>query len=453
MAKVVSSWRAGLLVGACLALAHSTLSAADLPRAQPEEVGLSSAHLANLDRVLESSVQQNKAKGLVAGVVRNGRLVYLKAVGERDVGKPMTTDTIFRICSMTKAITAVAAMILFEEGRFTLDEPLATFIPEFAKMQVSVPDTSTPGAFRLVPAEHEITIGHLLTHTAGFTYSVWGRPQIAKCYQAARVGDSGSNLPLSAIEVSRALATCPLTHQPGTRFEYGLSMDVLGVVIESISGMSLDRFFHERVLVPLGMSDTHFYLPDEKVERLAAVFAKDGHGKLLRLDKPYERPSDRHPELIVEIFDPRYPFEGPKMMLSGGAGLSSTAIDYLKFCQMLLNDGRLNGARLLGPQTVKFMTRSHAGRADLSLLEALELQGSHPAFGGQVVQDQTLLGHSIPEGTYFWGGYYCTSFDIDFQNDLAYVLMTQREPTSAKRDHSSDWKRIQTIVHAAIIDQ
>lgn len=446
-------WSIGFVLAICLVFSHLAAPAADFPRALPEEVGLSSKQLSNIDRILESAIQEQEAKGLVVGVVRHGKLVYLKAVGERDSGKPMQNDSIFRICSMTKPITALAAMILFEEGRFTLDEPLSNFIPEFAEMQVSVADASTPGTHRLVKSENEVTIGHLLTHTSGLAYSIFGPLTVAKCYVEAGVTDNlGVNRDVTAIEVAKALATCPLVNSPGSRFEYGMNLDVLGVVIELISGMPLDRFLEQRILSPLGMEDTYFYLPAEKVSRLAAIFAPDGAGGLRKLDRPYERGSDLYPEEVVVMMDPRYPYEGPNALFSGGAGLSSTVLDYLRFCQLLLNGGQLDGVRVISPGTVSLMTSSHKGEASLSFLENWSLQGTHPAFGGLVVDDPALFGRYVTKGTYFWVGYYCTAFDIDFQNDLAYVLMAQRGNAWLWEDHEDDWKRIQAIVHAAVID-
>ena len=413
----------------------------------PESVGMSSGRIGQINNLLLSIVDNNTAKGAVAAVARHGNLVYMNAVGEMDEGRPMQENTIFRICSQTKLVTSIAAMILFEEGLFTLNEPISKYIPEFKDTKVLIPDSSEEQGYRLVPPNREITIHDLLAHTSGISYAFFGRPFIAEWYLKEGVSDFLSETEGTIADNIKKLARCPLLFHPGEDYEYGLNTDVLGYFVEIVSGMPLDRFFRERIFEPLGMNDTYFFLPEDKVSRLAAIYEYDENGYLIKLVTKKIGPSFNDTTINTNIYDPTYPYQGPRSCFSGGAGLSSTAMDYIRLCQMMLNKGTFNGIRLLSPNTVEYMMRDHAG---VPGTEALG-KGIHMGFGGSTVYNPDLSGSILPAGTFGWGGYYATSFDIDFRNDMIYVLFTQRSPYG--NFHGQEFEKLRAIVHAAVIEE
>lgn len=372
--------------------------------ASPEDVGFSSERLWRI-------------AGGVALVARHGKIAYLKAVGmaDRDAKKPMRTDSIFRICSMTKPITSVAVMMLYEEGRFTLNQPVSDFIPEFKEMKVLDPPypqdkTSPPGA--LVSAKRPITIRHLLTHTSGLTYH-WN-PRLGKAYGDAGIGAGLLQQEGTIGDAVKKLASLPLLFQPGDAWEYSLSDDVLGYLVEVVSGMPLDKFFQERILKPLGMKDTGFFLPDEKVPRLATAYtyyAEKGLQSILEK------------QVVKEggfAYSASYPYRGPRTYFSGGGGLTSTAEDYYRFCQMMLNGGQLNGTRLLSRKSVELISQNH-------VQGKLESTGYGLGFG--VTSEPRFLTELGSVGSYYWGGFYYTSFVIDPKEDLIAIFMGQLHPT------------------------
>jgi len=390
---------------------------AGLPTAVPEDVGLSSDRLERITRAIQTSVDEGRVAGGVMLVARRGKVVYLKAVGnaDREAKRPMRTDSIFRICSMTKPITAVAVMMLYEEGRFMLNQPVADFIPEFKNMKVLDPPlpqdaTSPPGS--LVDAMRPITIMHLLTHTSGLTYH-WN-PRLGRAYREAGVPHGLGQSDQTIGEGIKKLAAQPLLFQPGDYWEYSLSNDVLGYLVEVVSGMPLDRFFEERIFKPLGMKDTYFYLPSDKVERLATAYTYyDGKGL-----EPI-----REGQVVKEgstEYSADYPTRGPRKLFAGGAGLSSTAEDYYRFCQMMLNNGQLNGTRLLSRKSVELIRQNHVGGK-------LEQMGYGLSFG--VISEPRFLTELGSVGTYYWGGFYYTSFVIDPKEDMIAVFMGQLHPT------------------------
>jgi CubicO group peptidase (beta-lactamase class C family) len=340
-------------------------------------------------------------------VKRNGEDVVLKGYGHQDAeaGQAMRTDAIFRIASMSKAVTTIAALMLYEEGRFMLNDPVSKFIPEYAHSVVAVPPP--PGSpsdlkYVTVPAKHPITIRELMTHTAGLTY---GDFAAIEDYKKARLYswylvDHDETIG----EAMKRLAQLPLAHQPGEAFDYGYGTDLLGYLVEVVSGQPLDRFVEERIFKPLKMGDTSFFLPPEKAGRLAVVYGLE-NGKLVREE-----------DAASSAF-----IHGPRKLFSGGAGLLSTASDYGRLLQMLLNDGELDGVRLLSPRTVGLMHLNHTGNL---------FTGEGRAFGlGFWVNEQPgAYGELVGPGAYGWGSAYFPQYFVDPKEHLIGLLMTQLRP-------------------------
>lgn len=377
---------------------------AEPARVETENTGLSAERLKRLSTAMERYIDRGDVAGTVSLVARRGRVAYLDAQGflDKDTKKPMAANAIFRMASMTKPITSVAVMMLFEEGHFLLTDPVSKFLPEFKDMKVQVllgPGTSEPS--RLVPAEREITIQHLLTHTAGLanSYSSQSVAMAAKLAAERKPADT-------IADMTKKLAALPLEFQPGTAWQYGPATDVLGRLVEVVSGMSFDQFLRQRIFEPLGMKDTQFYVPDDKVARLAANYVpKPGGG----IEKASGAAAGR----------------GSKVYFSGGGGLSSTAEDYFLFCQMLLNGGRaINGKRLLSRKSVELMTENHIG--DLKLWPTLA--GNRFGLGFRILTDLGQAAHLGSKGSYGWGGAYGTYFFIDPKEEMIGIFLVQIRP-------------------------
>lgn len=402
----------------------------ELPMVEPEAVGLSTERLSRIDKVMEMHVAQRKIAGGVTLLARHGKIAHLGAYGMMDVeaGKPMTPDTIFRIASMTKQITSVAVMMLYEEGHFRLHEPVSNFIPAFKVMHV-LPPKDAEDSTQPVPATEQITIWNLLTHTSGLTYH-WNE-RLGPQYNDAGITHGLLQDEGTLAEKMKVLATIPLVHQPGTRVEYGLSIDVLGYLVEVVSGMTLDQFFSERIFKPLGMVDTHFFLPEAKRERIATVYERTGDGPIMR--KAQEPTVDGS-----VIYSTDYPYNGPRTYFSGGAGLVSTASDYARFAQMMLNGGKFDGVRLLSRKTVEFMTSDQLTRMDVNYGFGL---------GFSIVRDKSDLWDIGSVGTYSGGGFFFTSFFIDPQEQMLGIFMCQLHPGG-----SDLAERIRILYYQAIAD-
>ena len=397
-----------------LLLGAPALRAEAPPATTPESVGLSSERLLRLRSVMQQYVDEGRIAGVVTYVARGGRVAHLEAFGKADVeaGRAMKTDAIFRVASQTKAFTSVAAMMLVEEGRIGLADPVSKFVPAFKKTTVALPPPAgaVPGSpVSVVPAKREITIRDLLTHTAGLSY---GNGPAEEQWKAAGIqgwyfADRGE--PVSAV-VER-LAALPMDAQPGEKFIYGYNTDILGVVVEKVSGLTLAEFFQKRITGPLGLVDTLFYLPPAQRDRLAAVYAaKDGR---------FERATD------PKTGQGHY-VDGPRVAFAGGAGLLSTARDYGRFLQALLNGGEIDGVRLLGPKTVELMTVDHVGPR---LAEAwTDRQGMGFGLGFDVVLDLGATGRHGSIGAFGWGGAYHTTYWVDPKEKLVALLMTQLLP-------------------------
>jgi len=386
-------------------LAAVAASAADLPTATPEEVGLSSSRLARITETLRADVEAGRIPGAVVIVARKGRIAYAEAVGFRDkaAGSRMTMDSIFRIASMTKPMVSVATMMLYEDGRLFVSDPISKYIPALGKMQVGVEriDPMTgKSVLALGPADREMTIQDLLRHTSGLTYGNRGTTLI---HQAYPTSSSAASREITSEEFIARLGKAPLLFQPGTKWEYSFSSDVLGRVVEVVSGKSLGVFLAERIFQPLAMSDTAFWVPAAKRERLAQPLATD--------------PDTGKPVSVPDVT------VAPKFECGGGCAVA-TAGDYVRFAQMMLNRGSLDGTRLLGRKTVEYMTSDHLG----TITGAGDyLPGPGYGFGlGFAVRRETGLANLTgTSGDYNWGGAYGTAFWVDPKEQLVVVSMTQ----------------------------
>jgi CubicO group peptidase (beta-lactamase class C family) len=373
------------------------MSTPSLPVAAPEEIGLSAARLTRLGDVLRGEIDRGRVPGAVALIARRGKLGYFDALGARDPvsAAPMHKDTIFRIYSMTKPIVSVAAMMLWEEGQFLLNDPVAKYLPDFADRQVAV---ERHGKVELVPAERDITIQDLLRHTSGFTYEFRGTAPVQKMYMQAKLFRRNQ----SNADHAQTLATLPLMHQPGARWEYSRSTDVVGRLVEVLSGQSLGAFLGERILGPLAMVDTDFHVPPQKHPRLAEPFAKDPEsGVAVQLIEVRERP----------------------MFESGGGGLVSTAMDYARFLQMLLSGGTLDGKRLLSRKTIEYMTADHLG--PVTGAPDLLIPGYGFGLGFAVRLHAGIAQVPGSVGQYYWGGLAGTTFWVDPAEQLFALMLIQ----------------------------
>ena len=353
--------------------------------AVPETVGISTERLERIRPVMQDYVDKGHLPGFLTVVARHGKIVHFETIGMRDVEnkKPVEPDTIFRIYSMSKPITSVAVMMLYEEGRFQLGTPVSKFIPQFKNMKVYNEDQT-----EILDAKKEITIKHLLMHTAGLTYG-WGNKPVDALYKEAKIREPGSTL----VDMVEKLGKIPLVHEPGERWTYSVSTDVLGYFVEVVSGMPFEEFLQTRIFGPLSMVDTAFSVPSEKVDRFAALYRPTKENGLERT---------RRPALEVD----EYTF-----FPSGGGGLVSTAADYMRFSQMLLNGGELEGIRILGKKTVELMRYPH--------------HNNRFGLGFRVITDENPPNILESVGSFSWGGAAATTFWIDPQEELVAVLMTQ----------------------------
>src|SRR5579884_634127 len=387
------------------------------PPPSPEAVatGLDTAKLERLDALVHEAVEGKQIAGAVVLLARHGRIGHLKAIGWRDLEAqaPMTTDTLFRLGSMTKPITSVAVMMLVEEGKLRLDDPVSKFLPEFKNPTVGVPNLFSRSLY-VRPAGREITIRDLLNHTSGLTYRFWDLQPWTTLYRNGGVSDGLNHAPGTSLENVRRLARQPLMFQPGNFWGYGLSTDVLGVVVEVASGQDLETFFRERIFTPLKMNDTFFYIPEEKKDRLAALYIPDRHGKVRRVGEGLATVGEME-------FSATYPCERYGRYFSGGAGLVSTASDYARFLQMLLNGGELDGVRLLQTETITQMTSNQIGYMKTYFPQYGDSFGY--GFGVLTVDGKPLDVAST--GTYSWGGLFNTYFWVDPKKDLFGVLLIQ----------------------------
>jgi CubicO group peptidase (beta-lactamase class C family) len=392
-----------------------------LTEASPESVGMSSERLARIDTMCVGEVEKGNVPGIVALVARKGKIVLYKAYGKADneSGREMKRDDIFRIASQTKAIISAAAMTLWEEGKFQLDDPVSKYIPEFKNPCVIKTFNRSDTSYTTEPAKSEITIRNLLTHTSGIG---WGDGEeyenFSMIYQKTGIISLFTTKDITLAENIKNLAKLPLHHNPGERFTYGESIDVIGYLVEIISGMPLDKLLRKRIFDPLGMNDTWFYLPSEKADRLVPVQTKiNGEWK----------------HFPVTFYDPDFPIKGAKRYFSGGAGLCSTAKDYATFLQMLLNGGEYNGKRLLSRTTVKLMMTNQIGN-----LHPLGDTNKGFGFGFAIsTEKDEVKGGQNSAGTILWWGYFNSSYFADPKEQIIGILLKQ---TQDANDDESYWK-------------
>jgi CubicO group peptidase (beta-lactamase class C family) len=395
-----------------------------LPTTRPEMVGLSTERLGRIGEVMQRYVDEGKLGGAVALVARNGKVAFFQAYGKLDptTGAAMPTDAIFRIASQSKAVTSVAVMILFEEGKLLLGDPVSKYIPEFKDTTVAVPDTAKKGpGYKIVPAKRPIIIRDLLTHTAGISY---GDGPAKDVYQAAGLqGWFMADRPEPIGAYIKKLARLPFDAQPGEKWVYGYNTDILGYLVEVVSGMSLADFIKTRITGPLGMADTSFFLPEEKAARMAAVYGTNKDGKA---------------ELVADPREYAY-VKGPRACYGGGAGLLSTAEDYARFLLMLQSGGEWGGVHVLSPKSVELMTVNHVG----------DLYGSQGfGLGFWVTQALGKNGDPGSVGAFGWGGAYHTQYWVDPAEKLVAVFMTQLMPAGG----SDAQGKFKALVYQAIID-
>jgi CubicO group peptidase (beta-lactamase class C family) len=413
------------MVTACLVVWVTTYHSLgqELPTAKPEEVGVSSEKVGELSKFMQSLVDERKIAGGVTMMARHGKVIHLAAVGmaDRETGTPMKTDAIFRIASMTKPITSAAIMMLWEQGKLGLDDPVSKYIPEFQNPTVLVTDIP----LKTEPAKREITIRHLLTHTSGLTYV---SPKLKTLYDEQAISGGIGTTPVTLPDMMKRLAGLPLLFHPGEQWEYGMSTDVLGRVIEVVSGKTLDRFIEEQITRPLGMTDTFFKISSEKRSRLVPAYALAKDGIVKHVDGEF------NPDRVSGD----YPYSPAHIYLAGGGGLCSTAADYLRFCQMLLNGGKLDGVRLLKEETVKMMTVEQTGPL-----------ANNFGFGFTIFPDGENV-HPQLRGAYAWFGHWSTSFRIATRGDWILITMAQ---VNWDDKLTPEWfAKYETIAADAVID-
>lgn len=392
-----------------LAIAQKPASS-PLQEARPESVGMSSERLQRLDRLVQESIDQGKQAGVAVMIVRNGKIVHYKAYGQDNIQQKtaLKRDAIFRIASQTKAITSMGVLMLFEEGRFLLDDPISKYIPSFKTMTVLDKFNDKDTSFTAVPVKRELTIRHLLTHTSGLGYPQIGSKEANAIYAKYQI-PSGIGTPNASLaDAVDRLAKLPLLHQPGDRWTYSLGIDVLGRLIEVVSGQTLDQFLRARIFDPLGMNDTFFYLPAAKGNRLTTLYTED---------------ADKKPMLYPTQggMNPNYPAQ-PGTFYAGGAGLSSTLLDYAIFLQMVMNGGEYNGKRLLSPTTLRMALSNQIG--DLSL------GASKFGLGFGLTTEKSAARLPVSEGSFEWGGYFGTTYWADPKEGVVALLYTQKVPNS-----------------------
>jgi CubicO group peptidase (beta-lactamase class C family) len=412
------SWISALL---CLLFLSAPAFTQELPKTKPDAEGFSPERLERIGAAVQHSIDEKRIAGAVTLVMRHGNVVWFKGQGtmDREAGKAMPTDALFRICSMTKPITSVAVMMLYDEGRFLLGDPVSKYLPEFKNPKVLVKPPSG-GEPYTIPATREITIRDLLRHTSGLTYN-WNET-LGAMYTNANVATGLMPYDGTIADSVKRLAAQPLLFNPGERWEYSLGVDVLGRLVEVVSGKPLDEFFRTRIFEPLGMKDSFFFVPDDKVGRLAAAYTYYD-------DKGLNRFPDTPITEGTMSYSADYPLKGKKLF-SGGGGLVSTAADYARFCQMMLDNGKAAKMRLLSRKSVELMTHDQLGKIGPD-------QGFGLGFGVDGVKEP--LSELGSPGTYNWGGFFYTGFIIDPKEQMVVIFMAQLHPTGGLTlDHEVD---------------
>jgi CubicO group peptidase (beta-lactamase class C family) len=408
--------------------------ALDLTVIKPETVGFSSERLERLHALMQQTVDQKQIAGIVTILARHGKIVDYRTYGYRDLaaGAPMTKDVIFRDFSMTKPVTGVAMMILYEQGKWLPSDPISKYVPEFAHLKV-YKGTDSSGNMILTDPDHPPTMRELMTHTAGFTYGFFGDTPVDKMYRDANLLGS-ANLQ----EFIQKLAKIPLLYEPGQGWTYSMSMDIQGYIVEKLSGKSLPDFFRDNIYAPLGMRDAGFYVPEDKRSRFTVLYRSGPNGELIADPSASRRTGD---------------YDAQPPMPSGGGGMVSTAEDYYRFATMLLNGGELDGKRILAPPTVGLMTSNHVPAELLTGKFGIGAQTMRPGFGYgyncAVVFDPHEANLSDGKGEFFWDGAAGTWFWVDPTNDIVFIGMIQRMlgPASPPLEYQS-----RAVVYGALVD-
>lgn len=378
--------------------------------------------LAWIDTVVNEYIKKKWLAGAVSIIIKDNQVVQHKGYGFADIEskKPMQKDQIFRIMSQTKAIASVGIMILYEQGKFLLDEPIWHFIPEFKNPVVLDKFNEADSTFTIIPAKKEITFRHLLTHTSGIDYTDIGSSKVSAIYAKHKIPSGLGYFNANLLERMKAMAKLPLSFNPGEKWQYGLNSDLLGCLIEVISGMSLDDFLRKNLFEPLGMKDTYFNVPASKAKRLATVYTEDASGNITKWDHTFRN------------IDPDYPLMNTKYF-SGGAGLSSTAFDYAVFLQMMLNGGIYNGHRILSKRTVEMMTSN-------------QLKDDVMGLGFGITTEKEEARGPRYAGSYSWGGYFGTTYWVDPKAKLVCLFMTQQNPNS----HGDIEQKFESILYSSL---
>jgi CubicO group peptidase (beta-lactamase class C family) len=416
-----------LLLIALFFVSSVTMFAQVIDKSGKQNVSVDYTRLSRIDSLVNNYVENDWVKGVVTLVIKDNQLVQYKGYGylDADTKKPMPNDAIFRIMSQTKAITSVGIMMLYEEGKFLLDEPISDFIPEFRHPVVLDKYNAADTTYTTVPAKREITFRDLLTHTSGIDYAAIGSDDMKAIYAKAGIPSGLGKMNMTLLDAMKILGKLPLKFQPGEKWQYGLNTDLLGCLTEVISGMNLEDYLHKRIFEPLGMKDTYFNLPASKAVRLAAVYTEDDNHKIIKWSHTFRN------------IDPDYPIM-EKTFFSGGAGLSSTAYDYAIFLQMLLNKGKYNGRQLLAPRTVELMLSGQ--------LEPGLFGDNNFGLGFEIVTAKGAAKGSRNEGSFAWGGYYGTTYWADPKAKLVCLIMTQHTPNS----HGDLASKFQTLVYSSL---
>jgi len=396
-----------------------------LKESNPASANMSAERLVRIDRMLQQYVDSGWVAGSVGFIARDNMIIYNKSFGvsDLDTKTPLRSDDIFRIASQTKAITSIAVMMLFEEGKFLLDDPISKYIPEFAHPVVLDKFNEKDTTYTAIPANREITIRDLLTHTSGIDYAGIGSKNMNAIYSKAGIPTGFVSEKIVLADKMKALGKMPLVHQPGERFTYGLNIDVLGYLVEVLSGESLDNFFKTRIFEPLGMNDTYFYIPAEKGDRLVKVNTEDQNRHLVTANYPMVN----------------YPLSGGTYY-SGGAGLSSTVKDYAIFLQMLLNNGEYNGKKLLSRRTIELITSNQIG--------ALNLGRNKFGLGFEITSASGQAKLGVSEGSFSWGGYFGTTYWADPKEKLVCLMFVQQSPLR----HGEIQDKFRALVYQALAD-
>jgi CubicO group peptidase (beta-lactamase class C family) len=418
----------------------ATRGVADMVDVEPEDVGLSSQRLGNVTRLVQSYVDGGRYAGAISLVARRGKVAHFQTYGKADAesGRPMSADTIFRIYSMTKPIASVALMTLYEEAAFQLDDPASKFIPEFKDLKVFA--GGTPDQYAVREPSREMTVRDLLMHTSGLVGAgITARPDtpVSQLYERAEMRGSSSDGTLA--DMIAKVGRLPLQVDPGSRWIYGISTDVVGYLCEVISGTRFDRFLEERIFTPLGMRDTGFTVPEEKLDRFAANYRRGEAGEPLYvcIDRP----------------DSSSVYARPRTYFSGAGGLVSTASDYLRFCLMLANGGELDGARILSPRTLQLMTMNHLpGGSDMTGMGARMGETSYDGIGFglgfAVLLDPTVAQVLGTPGEYYWGGAASTAFFVSPAEELIMIFLTQLMPSASYPIR----RELRQTIYSAIIE-